>query len=300
MGLPSYFKNIYRERLEKWHDGDHDTIFWDSRDFERLNHRCPSYEAKIREYNGGILRSSHVAYGAILERYNEALYHKLGNLRSSIKYTNDQKIYYIKYHIFDMTKAWDRIHLRYFCGKRRNSASMMEKGLIRKYINRHGFEGYFGAYIKNPKTKAHVLFNKCVEDSLDTILFSFEINTLVFTEKIPVKGNKSKSYKEKMAIILNRREERMADLEIKSRIYRNRDFKSRIFPPALRFSIFERDNYTCQVCGKHKSNLPKREHLEIDHIIEWEDGGKTSYNNGQTVCSSCNKGKHHSKRRVKS
>jgi hypothetical protein len=36
-------------------------------------------------------------------------------------------------------------------------------------------------------------------------------------------------------------------------------------------------------------------HLEVDHIQAFADGGLTTYSNGQTMCSECNKAKHHTK-----
>jgi len=38
------------------------------------------------------------------------------------------------------------------------------------------------------------------------------------------------------------------------------------------------------------------EHLEADHIKAWVDGGKTKLSNAQTLCSTCNKAKHHVKK----
>lgn len=72
---------------------------------------------------------------------------------------------------------------------------------------------------------------------------------------------------------------------------------SRTYKGTLRHLIFERDNYTCQCCGiTIKNAMKKGIHLEVDHIIEWEDGGETTYQNGQTLCSECNKAKHRTKR----
>ena len=51
----------------------------------------------------------------------------------------------------------------------------------------------------------------------------------------------------------------------------------------LRFTIFNRDNHTCQICGKTRTN-----DLEIDHIKPISKGGKTEYNNLQTLCHDCN------------
>lgn len=79
--------------------------------------------------------------------------------------------------------------------------------------------------------------------------------------------------------------------------YRRIVYSSRNFPPKLKAVIFDRDSYTCQLCGRNLDTLiSKGLHLECDHIRAWEDGGKTSYKNGQTLCSECNKAKHAAKR----
>ncbi len=52
----------------------------------------------------------------------------------------------------------------------------------------------------------------------------------------------------------------------------------------MRFSIYERDGYRCRKCG-----VPQRYvQLEIDHIIPIAKGGKSTYNNLQTLCQRCN------------
>lgn len=67
----------------------------------------------------------------------------------------------------------------------------------------------------------------------------------------------------------------------------------RFFRGALRQSILQRDNFKCVLCGKTPADGVR---LEIDHIVKFEEGGKTNYENGQTVCSECNKGKHQQKK----
>lgn len=52
----------------------------------------------------------------------------------------------------------------------------------------------------------------------------------------------------------------------------------------MRFSIYERDGYRCRNCGISE----KYAKLEIDHIIPIAKGGKTEYNNLQTLCHKCN------------
>lgn len=53
----------------------------------------------------------------------------------------------------------------------------------------------------------------------------------------------------------------------------------------LRKAIMERDNYTCQICGKY---MPDGIGLQIDHIIPVSKGGKTIPSNLQVLCSKCN------------
>ncbi len=53
----------------------------------------------------------------------------------------------------------------------------------------------------------------------------------------------------------------------------------------LRFAIYARDGHRCRKCGR------KTDDLEIDHIIPIAKGGKTTYNNLQTLCRYCNKKK---------
>jgi len=57
----------------------------------------------------------------------------------------------------------------------------------------------------------------------------------------------------------------------------------------LRFSIFERDDFTCQYCGKNPENHDIA--LEVDHVISVFDGGDNSKDNLATSCFDCNRGK---------
>lgn len=54
-----------------------------------------------------------------------------------------------------------------------------------------------------------------------------------------------------------------------------------------RFEIFERDNFTCQYCGK----TPPEVTLHVDHIIPVYEGGTNDPENLRTSCSDCNLGK---------
>ncbi|NLB48595.1 MAG: HNH endonuclease [Erysipelotrichia bacterium] len=53
----------------------------------------------------------------------------------------------------------------------------------------------------------------------------------------------------------------------------------------MRFAIYARDGYRCRKC-KRKTN-----DLEVDHIYPISKGGKSNFNNLQTLCRRCNKRK---------
>ena len=50
----------------------------------------------------------------------------------------------------------------------------------------------------------------------------------------------------------------------------------RLATRALREKIMRRDNYTCQICGKH---MPDEVGLQVDHIVPVSKGGKTVESN---------------------
>jgi len=58
-------------------------------------------------------------------------------------------------------------------------------------------------------------------------------------------------------------------------------------------NLFTRDNNTCQYCARHKSELRPREFLTRDHIFPEHRGGKSTWENLVTACSTCNNKKAH-------
>ncbi|MCL4499646.1 MAG: HNH endonuclease [Chloroflexi bacterium] len=61
-------------------------------------------------------------------------------------------------------------------------------------------------------------------------------------------------------------------------------FRSVVSNPVL----FARDNYTCQYCGRHKSELKKKERLTREHVKPVSRGGADTWDNVTTACSTCN------------
>ena len=97
---------------------------------------------------------------------------------------------------------------------------------------------------------------------------------------------------------LEREERDRTEAKLVSQIeeLRNKVYLSRRFPSRLRYIIFERDKYRCQICLRERDKLLSLGlHLEVDHILPFVDGGKTTYSNGITLCNECNTAKHHAK-----
>ena len=57
---------------------------------------------------------------------------------------------------------------------------------------------------------------------------------------------------------------------------------------SVRFSVFDRDNYTCRYCGK---TIEDGITLEVDHVIPRAKGGGDEIGNLVTACFDCNRGK---------
>lgn len=55
----------------------------------------------------------------------------------------------------------------------------------------------------------------------------------------------------------------------------------------LRIRVYERDGYKCRYCGRGEDECS----LQIDHIKPISKGGKSIYDNLQTLCEDCNKQK---------
>ena len=58
--------------------------------------------------------------------------------------------------------------------------------------------------------------------------------------------------------------------------------------PAIRWQVFQRDNWKCVSCGRNSHNGVI---LHVDHIIPRSRGGLDSLENFQTLCNICNIGK---------
>jgi 5-methylcytosine-specific restriction endonuclease McrA len=53
-------------------------------------------------------------------------------------------------------------------------------------------------------------------------------------------------------------------------------------------NLFMRDNNTCQYCNRHRNALHAKEFLTRDHIVPECRGGRSTWENLVTACSTCN------------
>ena len=67
-------------------------------------------------------------------------------------------------------------------------------------------------------------------------------------------------------------------------------------PNSVRRKVYERDSYTCLLCGlsgKGKTHSEKIKGFEIDHIKPNAAGGDSQIENLQVLCRKCNNSKRH-------
>ena len=129
-----------------------------------------------------------------------------------------------------------------------------------------------------------IIFNKNIQKPILT--FNIEV-TLFLTNKYgQLKTYKKDTFElveieELIMNIKNRRNNRFLNEETWKSICKVERAK---VSNKLRFAVYERDGYRCCKCKNDND-------LEIDHIFPISKGGKTTFDNLQTLCRSCNKEK---------
>jgi len=63
--------------------------------------------------------------------------------------------------------------------------------------------------------------------------------------------------------------------------------RGRYIPFQIKVRVVRRDNYTCQICGKHL----KDNEVEFDHVIPMSKGGSSEESNIRLTCFKCNRDK---------
>jgi len=98
-----------------------------------------------------------------------------------------------------------------------------------------------------------------------------------------LRGKTSSFEKDHIYEILERMSKRRGDFYLDEEIWQAicRVERGRV-SNKMRFAIYERDNYRCRKCGVRSNDL------EIDHIFPIAKGGKSNFENLQTLCHRCN------------
>ena len=67
------------------------------------------------------------------------------------------------------------------------------------------------------------------------------------------------------------------------------------FADSLRAAVFQRDQYTCQICGKSAIKSKEPVHLHTHHALYWKGRHANTLNELITVCSDCHTPENHQK-----
>ncbi len=209
----------------------------------------------------------------------------------------DQIYTYDNEKIFDTISCEDYLiyHLRYIKKELFNQIDKINtnKQLFSNYINEIKSLTEFG-HFNSPTGKLKL--NKLIKIEKElfkkntnrkpTLQFSLVVTLNCSTIQGQVYYKKSKIFYAEDIISLNKRLNNKNgyyynDREIWDAICRVERGK---VSNKLRFSIYERDGHRCCKCGISDTDAK----LEIDHIIPISKGGKSTYDNLQTLCHKCN------------
>ena len=92
------------------------------------------------------------------------------------------------------------------------------------------------------------------------------------------------SHSNKKVLILNKNDNPPF---LRTKTKKIRMFEKDDISKSLRFKVLNRDNFTCQYCGRK----PPEVKLHVDHIVPSSKNGYTRIDNLITACQECNLGK---------
>ena len=230
---------------------------------------------KLNEINSKYIHLAHSNYDTAYTYDNQIFYNNIS--------CEDFLIYQLQYK-----KNIVKRLISYINNSKTNYAAYCNEV---KQINQFGvFKELISNNLKNLISIEKDLFNKKIYSPITTIsiqvtLYCSKINGVIYDEKQQTFNEDQilsiiKRLNNKTGSFYNDRE----IWDALCRVERGRVSNK------MRFAIYERDNYCCKMCGKSEDE----EELEIDHIKPIAKGGKSTYDNLQTLCKSCNKKKGNS------
>ena len=126
------------------------------------------------------------------------------------------------------------------------------------------------------------LFNKNIKKP--TILFSIKVRLILTNINGEYRHSKSDEFVPKeIKDIIFKINQRNGSFYLNNDIWKSicRVERGKV-SNKMRFAVYERDHYRCRKCGR------KTNDLEVDHIIPIAKGGKSTFDNLQTLCHRCN------------
>lgn len=199
--------------------------------------------------------------------------------------------------------AYDRMQienaLEAFLTERKNEIeATLKKVSQNKEIRRKYQESINSLYVPVSEEKCKILeieYDKFIEleqqlirSAYLPIICNYKVTCTVIyrTPQNHKEYEKSMKYDEKsIRSVINKMDERAKYQQTES--YRRKAERAKV-TPSLRYDILRRDGFRCCLC---KRSAQDGIELEVDHIIPISKGGETTYDNLQTLCRDCNRGK---------
>lgn len=164
--------------------------------------------------------------------------------------------------------------------------------LYDKYLEETATIKQSGQFQTNPEKlnveKLLILEKKLIEKQIYHPIIRFVLTVTLYCSKIngQIYNSKSEDFYDSdilplIARLNKKRGSYFTDREIWNALCRVERGK---VSNKMRFSIYARDGYRCCRCGASGRFVK----LEIDHIIPIAKGGKSTYDNLQTLCHNCN------------
>ena len=253
-----------------------------------------------------------IVYFIILRNKKYENYVKLHSVAlQTLKKINDKYVFYLPTvnnnfeHKYDNEIYYDSISCEdYLIYQLQFKSLQFENEIKMLSLNKRAYELYckeidekveFGNFLefdrKFNKEKLLLVEKTLFEDNKLQPVIEFKLNVCLYCTQINgrVYDKKEEQFSEKQISLLikrvnNKQGSFYNDKEIWNSI--SRVERGRV-SNRMRFAIYKRDGYRCRICGANGYF----DSLEIDHVKPIAKGGKSTFDNLQTLCRTCNKNK---------
>ena len=147
----------------------------------------------------------------------------------------------------------------------------------------------FGEFEKEPfkllKKLVLIIEKRHFDNAIKRPLIEFKISVKLFLTNINgscLNSNSKVFYKDEVLEIIKKLGQKLGDFYLDERIWDSicRVERAKV-SNKMRFAVYRRDGNRCRYCGATSN-------LEVDHIFPIAKGGKTTFDNLQTLCARCN------------